>query len=112
MDERPNAPEALQWLYVTAASAAEAESIARALVGERLAACANVLEGMRSYYWWEGGVQEGREAVLVLKTRRSLTEAATRRIVELHSYSCPCVVALDIAGGHPEFLTWIVNETK
>jgi len=102
---------ALQWLYVTAANEQEAETIARTLVEERLAACANVLGPMRSFYWWEGKVQDEREVALVLKTRRDLSAAATKRILALHSYSCPCVVALDIDGGNADFLKWIGDET-
>lgn len=103
---------ALQWLYVTTANSSEAQTIARTLVGERLAACANVLGEARSFYWWNGEVQDDNEVVLVLKTRRDLVDAATQRIKALHSYDCPCVVALDIAGGNADFLNWIVKETK
>lgn len=104
--------EAVQWLYVTCATAIEAETIARTLVGERLAACANVLGAMQSFYWWNGEVQNGSEVALVLKTRRELADAATQRIKALHSYDCPCVVALDISGGNADFLNWIVRETR
>ncbi len=107
MGETPHA-----WLYVTVADTGEAETIARTLVGERLVACANVLGPMRSFYWWEGKVQDDAEVALVLKTRRSLIDAATTRIKALHSYDCPCVVALDISGGNAEFLNWIANETR
>jgi len=99
------------FLYVTAANDDEAAAIGRALVTERLAACANVLPGITSFYWWEGAVQDDKEAVLVVKTRSELVEAATRRIKELHSYDCPCVVALPISGGNEDFLNWIDRET-
>lgn len=102
---------ALQWLYVTASNASEAETIARTLVEERLVACANMLGAMRSFYWWDGKVQDDGEVALVLKTRRDLVDAATQRIKALHSYDCPCVVALDIDGGNVDFLKWIANET-
>lgn len=103
---------ALQWLYVTAADADEAADIGRALVEERLAACANVLGPIRSFYWWDGAVQKGDEVALIVKTRRDLTHQATQRIKALHSYSCPCVVALDIDGGNADYLRWIIKETK
>lgn len=108
MTETDNDP---QWLYVTARDDAEAQTIARTLVSERLVACANVLGAMQSYYWWDGEVQQGDEVALVLKTKRSRVAAATARIGALHSADCPCVVALDISGGHAEFLDWIVKET-
>ena len=97
--------------YVTCPSAEEALSLARHLVDERLAACGNVLPGMRSVYRWQGEVQEADEAVLVLKTRAALAERLTRRVVELHGYECPCVAVLPVAGGHAAYLDWIVAET-
>jgi periplasmic divalent cation tolerance protein len=102
---------ALQWLYVTAANHLEAKTIAQTLVGERLAACANILGDIQSVYWWDGEVQESAEVALVLKTRLDLVAQATARIQSLHSYDCPCVVALDIHNGNPNFLNWIVKET-
>lgn len=106
-----NSENATQWLYVTAGTHEEAEILAKTLVGERLAACANILGPMRSFYWWDGAVQEGQEVALVFKTRSTLVDEATQRIKALHSYDCPCVVALEIQGGNPDFLKWIVSET-
>ena len=100
------------WLYLTAASRGEAETIGRALVEERLAACANVLGAIRSFYRWEGVLCEDDETVLVVKTRRDLVQTVVARTKELHSYSCPCVVALPITDGNPEFLSWIEQETR
>lgn len=98
--------------YVTAGSAAEARRIGRTLVTERLAACVNIIDGMQSIYHWQGAVCEEDEAVLIAKTRASLAEELTRRTKELHSYDCPCVVILPIAGGNAEFLAWLEEETK
>ena len=98
-------------LYVTAETAAEAKAIGRALVEARLAACANVLDGMTPIFRWNGEVREGSEAVLIAKTRSDLVSAATRLIVEAHSYDLPCVVALPIEAGHQPFLDWIGSET-
>lgn len=102
----------LQWLYVTTSGPDEAETIARTLIGERLVACANVLGEARSFYWWNGAVEDTVETVLVLKTKRTLVDAATQRIKALHSYDCPCVIALDIDGGNTDFLNWIAKETR
>ena len=99
------------FVYVTASDAAEAERIGEAVVDARLAACANVLDGMRSIFRWEGSVQKGREAILILKTREDLFDDLKQRIVELHSYELPCVVALPVAAGHEPFLDWVANET-
>jgi len=99
-------------IYVTAPNREEALGLAKTIVGERLAACANVLDGMRSVYWWDGEVQEEGEVVLILKTRRDLVGALSERIKALHSYDCPCVVALDITEGNADFLKWIDDETR
>jgi periplasmic divalent cation tolerance protein len=99
------------FVYVTASSRDEAVSIGRTIVGERLAACANVLDGMTSIYWWEQRLQEANEAVLILKTRNDLVERLTSRVRELHSYSCPCIVAMPITAGNPGYLDWIAGET-
>ena len=98
-------------LYVTASSTDEAARIGRTVVEERLAACGNVLPGMRSIYWWEGQVQEEPEAVLILKTRADLVDALTARVRALHGYSVPCVVALPILAGNPDYLAWLAKET-
>jgi periplasmic divalent cation tolerance protein len=98
-------------IYVTAPNRDAALSLARALVGERLVACANVLDGATSVYWWEGKVCEEAEAVLVCKTRAELVDTVITRVRELHSYSCPCVVALSIEAGNPAYLDWIRTET-
>ena len=101
-----------QFLYVTTDSPEEARKIGRALIEERFAACVNILNEMSSLYWWEGKVTEGEEAVLIVKTREDLVPAVTDRIKALHSYTVPCVVALPITQGNPDFLAWIERETK
>ena len=98
--------------YVTAGSRDEALAIGRALVEERLAACANVLDGMTSIYWWQDRLDQAQEAVLIAKTRTELFPALSARVQQLHSYDCPCVVALPIADGNPDYLAWIVAETR
>ena len=103
---------ALQMVYVTAPNRDEALIIAKAVVGERLAACANILDRVSSIYWWEDALQEDTESVLILKTRRDLVMKLTVRIKALHSYDCPCVVALMIDDGNTDYLNWIINETS
>ncbi len=98
-------------IYITAASTEEAAKIGRLLVEERLAACANLLGRISSIYWWEGKLQEEEEAALIVKTTEALVERVVERVKQVHSYSCPCVVALPIEGGNPEFLDWIGSET-
>jgi len=99
-------------LYMTAGDREEALALARMLVGERLAACANVLGAATSVYRWDGAVQEEDEFVLVAKTVEDRVEAAARRVREAHSYDSPCVVAVPIAGGDAEFLSWVRDEVQ
>ncbi|MEO5338033.1 MAG: divalent-cation tolerance protein CutA [Magnetospirillum sp. WYHS-4] len=98
-------------VYITAPGRDEAARIGRAVVEARLAACANVIPGMTSFYWWQGALQEDQEAVLILKTRPDLVDALTAKVKELHGYQVPCVVALPIEKGNPDFLDWINEET-
>jgi len=99
-------------VYMTASNADEAAKLARGLVEARLAACANILGPIRSFYWWDGKVQDEGEIALIAKTRAALVDALTAKVKELHSYSVPCVVAMPIATGNPEFLDWIGQETR
>lgn len=97
--------------YVTCGSKEEALAIGRALVELRLAACANVLDGMTSIYRWEGQLHSDPEALLLLKTRRDLVQALVHEVVARHSDDCPCVTALPITGGNPDYLEWVIEQT-
>lgn len=99
-------------LYITAPSAQEANSIARALLEERLIACANVLDAAVSLYWWQGKIEQNAEAIVFAKTTSALAEQAIARVKALHSYECPCIVALPIHAGYPPFLDWIRAEAS
>jgi len=99
-------------VYVTAANAEAAAELARVLVGERLAACGNVIGSLRSIYRWQGKLEDESEALLVLKTRAGLFEALKERILQLHSYEVPEVIALPVVAGHRPYLDWIDENTK
>jgi len=99
-------------VYMTAADAAEAEKVGAALVEKRLAACVNVLGGIRSMFWWEGAVQKESEVAFIAKTAEDRLEALTQEVRAQHSYDVPCVVALPMEGGDAEFLDWIVAATR
>jgi periplasmic divalent cation tolerance protein len=99
-------------VLVTAPTAEKAAEIARAVVEERLAACGNVVPGLRSIYRWEGKVHDEGEALLVLKTARDRLEALRARVVALHPYEVPEVIALPVEAGHAPYLAWIAGETR
>ncbi len=98
-------------VLVTAPTAEKAAEIARAVVEERLAACGNVVPGLRSIYRWEGKVQDDAEALLVLKTTRARFEALRDRVLALHPYEVPEVLALPVEAGSAGYLAWIAAET-
>ena len=98
-------------VYITASDTAEAVSIGRDLVERRLVACANVHGPVTSIYRWQDEIQQDQETVLLAKTTLDLVERVTERVVEIHSYECPCIVSVPITGGHSLFLEWIDAET-
>lgn len=98
-------------VLVTAPSEDEAARIARAIVGERLAACANIVKGIRSIYRWEGNVQDDPEVLMLIKTTDERFEALAARINELHPYDVPEVIALDLTKGLEAYLGWVREST-
>jgi periplasmic divalent cation tolerance protein len=99
-------------IYVTCASQTEAEKIAGDLVEKRLVACANIMSAHTAVYEWNGELEKLSEVSMILKTRGELFEKVRERICKLHSYECPCIVALPILAGHEPFLQWISKETE
>ena len=97
-------------IYVTCPHMEEARTIGNQLVEENMVACVNLLSGMESIYRWEGKIQQGREVVLLAKTTAARVDEVMARVVELHSYEVPCVVAWPIEKGNPDFLKWIEGE--
>lgn len=94
-------------VYMTAGNVDEASRIAKALVQQRLAACVNIIDGMRSVYEWKGTLQEEREVVMIAKTHADCFPDLVKAVKEMHSYDCPCIVGLDVSGGNNAFLDWI-----
>ena len=99
-------------VYMTAPDKGSALSWCETLVRERLAACANIMDGVSSMYWWQGKLETANETVCILKTVQSRFPALMARAKELHSYETPCVVALPLTDGLPDFMNWIREETR
>jgi len=110
-DSLKNTAPPASMIYVTCGSHEEASTIAHALVGERLAACANIIDAVRSVYRWQGQVTEDDETVLILKTTAEKVGALTTRVRALHSYDLPCVVEISLGGGNAAYFDWIAAET-
>ena len=94
-------------IYCTCPDQAVAERIANALVGERLAACVNIVPGITSIYHWQGGVHREPELLLLIKSRRDVYPALEARICALHSYEVPEIIALPIQQGSAAYLAWL-----
>jgi len=98
-------------VYITTSSEEEALEIASKVVDEKLAACANILPKMKSVYSWKGESFVDDEVVLIFKTVTSQFEQLKNRVIELHSYELPCVVAIPITHGHEPYLHWLTEQT-
>ncbi|MEA3011340.1 MAG: periplasmic divalent cation tolerance protein [Sphingomonadales bacterium] len=98
-------------VYATFPSEEEARRIARILIEERLAACANILGPCHSLYRWHGAVEEGEEVAALFKTRSERSEALIARLSELHSYEVPAAVVWPIADASAGYADWVRCET-
>jgi periplasmic divalent cation tolerance protein len=90
----------------------EAEALADTLVENRLVACANLLPGVQSIFWWQGKRDEAQETLVVFKTTRALAQRATDAVVAAHPYETPEVLVLPILGGHAPYLDWVRSEAS
>ena len=100
------------FLYVTHPDASAAMVLGRSLVERELAACVNVLAGMSTVYRWQGNIEEGQEAVMIVKTRADRESDARAAIIGAHPYDCPCIVTIPIAGGHAAYLDWVARSCR
>lgn len=94
-------------VFTSFAAEEDAARVVRTLVEERLIACGNLLPHVRSLYRWQGAVEDQREVVAILKTRKQDWAALQSRLHELHPYATPECVAVRIAAGAPKYLAWL-----
>ena len=99
-------------VLITAANGEEAAAIAKTLVDEHLAACANIVPQVRSLFFWEGRTQDERETLLIVKSRLPLMDQLIARVKSIHSYTVPEIIALPIIAGSQEYLDWLQENTK
>ena len=99
-------------VLTTLSGDADAASLARLLIDERLAACVNVLPVMTSIYRWKGVVEQDREQQLVIKTTAPRLEALETRLRALHPYEVPEFLVIDVAGGSAAYLDWLEEATS
>lgn len=89
-----------------------AGALARRLLEERLAACVNIVPGIRSMYWWQGRIEEGAECLLVIKTTWARWPALKARLPQLHAYDVPELIATELTDGLEPYLRWLVSEVQ
>ena len=99
-------------VFTTLPSADKAAELAKLLVNERLVACANLLPAVRSIYRWQGELHDENEVLVLLKTRAEHLERLKLRILEVHPYEVPEVLAVPIESGYQPYLDWLGGETK
>ena len=104
-------PTAPRLVFVTAPDRETARSLARGLVEARLAACANLIEGVTSVYRWQGAVEEEAEVLLVIKTTADRVAALERRLADEHPYDVPECVAVEPASVEARYLAWLREQT-
>jgi periplasmic divalent cation tolerance protein len=102
----------LRVVLTSVPDAATGERLARALVEERLAACVNLLPGVRSIYRWQGRLEDSAEVLLLVKTRADRCAALAARIQALHPYELPEVLELAASGGSAAYLEWVRRESS
>ena len=100
------------FVYVACKTMKEARKIAGHCVENRFAASANILPHMESVYWWDGQINNEDEVVLILKTTTGQYPELEKAVKKIHSYECPCIMALPITHGFKPYMDWIKTETK
>ena len=100
----------IEWVYLTASSEEEAVRLARVVLDEKLAACANLLGGIRSLYRWQGELCDEQEVAMVLKTTSFRVEELMDRLSELHSYQTPCILAFSSHRAEALFSSWVASQ--
>ena len=90
----------------------KSSSLSRVILKSRLAACVNVVSGVKSHYLWKGKIASASEHLLVIKTRKSLLKKLSSLIKKSHPYTIPEIIAFDMTFGNKPYLDWISQETK
>jgi periplasmic divalent cation tolerance protein len=98
-------------VLVTASGEEEAARIAQALVESRLAGCVNIIKGVRSIYRWQGKIEDDTEVLMIVKTRGSLFSELSKKVKELHSYTVPEIISIQVGEGSKDYLDWLDEAT-
>jgi len=99
-------------LFITTATAEEAEQISKVLLEQRKIACTNIVPGVSSHFWWQGKLDSAEESLLIVKTKVSLLSEVIALVKTIHSYDVPEIIALPIISGNQDYLRWIDEEVR
>lgn len=102
----------LRMVFMTVPDEDTGSRLVRDVVEAGLAACGNLLPAVRSIYRWKGAICDDSEVLVLLKTTEHSFAALQARLVELHPYDCPEVIAVPVIDGHPDYLTWVREQTQ
>lgn len=97
---------------MTASSIEEADLISNSLLEKKLIACSNIINDMKSTFWWNGNIQKENEVLIIAKSTKALLDNIIAEVKSIHSYDVPEILAIPILGGNPDYLDWIIEETK
>lgn len=92
---------------MTTGNKEEAKKIVRTLLEERLIACANIIDSVSSFFWWQGKIENDKEFLVLMKSHEDLFKKLSERVIELHSYDVPEILALSIVNGSQDYLDWL-----
>ncbi|MBI5143910.1 MAG: divalent-cation tolerance protein CutA [Candidatus Omnitrophica bacterium] len=98
-------------ILVTCGSKREAEKIVNSLLKRRLIACANIVSGIESRFWWKGKIDKAKEILIILKAQQKNFKRIEKEIKHIHSYEVPEIIALPIVSGNKAYLDWLEAET-
>jgi len=99
-------------VFVTAPDRKAARQLARAALEKRLVACANLLQGVESHYWWRGKIERGAEVLIIFKTTTRRLPGLEKLILEKHPYDTPEFVAMPLGAGSERYLKWIEGSVE
>lgn len=99
-------------IFITCADNTEARRIANALVKNKLAACVNMLNKVKSIFWWQGKVDQAKEVLLIIKSKKSKLAKIIKLVRSIHSYDIPEIIALPLTGGNTAYLRWIDESVR
>ena len=98
-------------VYITAPTVEDAQSLARSLVKEKLAACVNIIPGIQSIYQWNDAIETDQELLLICKSRTERFDSLKKRVQALHPYDVPEIISIPIQNGSEPYLNWVRDNT-